>query len=109
MVSSEIDASNDADVIRRFSEHLFWDVDRSELSLDKHVSYIVQRVLGHGMMQDWRLLKQCYPLEKIVSTAQKLRCLDPKSLAFIACVGNVAEESFRCYSLIRSSPIHWIP
>jgi hypothetical protein len=97
------------DVFEQFSAYLFWDVDKRELSLDKHVKYIVQRVLGHGMMRDWRLLRQCYSLEKIVDTARNLRSLDPKTLAFIACVGNVPEESFRCYSSTRSSPIHWIP
>lgn len=96
-------------MIARFSGHLFWDIDRRELSLTRHMKYIIQRVLGHGMMNDWIVLKQCYSLEKIVDTAQHLRCLDPKTLAFIACVGNVPRESFRCYSNIQSNPIHWIP
>jgi hypothetical protein len=96
-------------LLEHFSKHLFWDVDRSELDLVKHRKFIIQRVLGHGLIGDWRLLKQCYAIDLIVSTAQRLRMLDPKSLSFIACIGNVPKETFRCYSTIQSSPIHWIP
>ncbi len=92
----------------RFSRHLFWDVNREELSLDKHRKFIVQRVIGHGQIQDWHLLRQCYPLEVIVATAQKLRALDPKSLSFIACMGGVSKETFRCYTSRQSSQTHWI-
>jgi hypothetical protein len=96
-------------LIEQFSKHLFWDVDKDELSFDKHIKYIVRRVLGHGQMKDWRLLKQCYSVETIVQTAQQLRCLDPKTLAFIACMGELPRESFRCYTTMPSGPIHWIP
>jgi len=93
---------------QRFSNHLFWDVDPVELSLDRHRKYIVQRVLGHGQIQDWRLLVECYGVEEIVTTAQTLRSLDPKTLAFIACVGHVNRDSFRCYSQTPSSRQQWI-
>jgi hypothetical protein len=95
--------------INNFSPHLFWDVEKNDLDLVKHRKFIVQRVLGHGRMNDWKLLKQCYTMEQIVSVAQSFRCLDPKTLAFIACVGNVSKESFRCYAAVQSAPTHWIP
>jgi hypothetical protein len=60
-------------------------------------------------MQDWRLLRQCYSIDSIVATAKTLRALDPKSLSFIACMGDTPKESFRCYSAKPSSQIHWIP
>lgn len=93
---------------QKFSSHLFWDVDPSELSVDRHRKFIVQRVLGHGQMRDWRLLVDCYGVDEIVATAQSLRSLDPKTLAFVACVGRVSKDSFRCCSQTPSSPQHWI-
>lgn len=96
-------------LIAQFSPHLFWDVDRAELDLEKHRKFIVRRALGHGQMRDWRVLNTCYPLKSIVETAKSLRSLDPKTLAFIACVGEVPKEEFRCYANKPSGQTHWIP
>lgn len=96
-------------LIAQFSEHLFWDVDRDQLDLEKHRKFIVRRALGHGQMRDWQVLNTCYPLEAIVDTAKSLRSLDPKTLAFIACVGGTAREDFRCYTAKPYSQTHWIP
>jgi hypothetical protein len=98
----------DNSVIDKFSKHLFWDVDRNELDLDKHRKFIVQRVLERGHDKDWELLKECYSVEGIVETARKLRSLEPTALAFIVCVGNVNKESFRCYTWKQSNPTHWV-
>ena len=109
MSTHELKQAQNLNLIGQFSDHLFWDVDRSELDLDKHRKFIVQRVLGHGQLPDWRLLRRCYPLETIVSTARQLRSLDPKALAFIACMGELPRESFRCYTTKSSGTICWIP
>lgn len=100
--------STDNSLIKQFSGHLFWDTDPTKLSLEKHRKYIVRRVVSRGATDDWRLLLRCYTLETIIQTAQGLRWLDPKTLAFLSCVGGVPRESFRCYTLTRSSEIHWV-
>ena len=96
-------------LIQQFSQHLFWDVDREELDPEKHRKFIVQRALGHGLMRDWRALNRCYPLATIVDTAKGLRALDPKTLAFVACVGEASKEEFRCFTNKPSDRIPWIP
>ena len=93
----------------KFSKRLFWDVSVQELDLERHRRFIVQRVLGHGVMDDWRQLLKCYTLEGVVETAQSLRALDPKTLSFVASVGGVPRESFRCFSTKLSNQPHWIP
>ncbi len=93
--------------INKFSASLFWDVDRGTLDLSAHKKFIVQRVLERGTLDDWRLLKQCYTVDGVVSIAQQLRALEPMALAFIACVGNIAKETFRCYTWKQSHPTHW--
>ena len=42
----------------KFSEHLFWDVDKNELDMDKHKEFIVERVLDYGFMADRLLIKE---------------------------------------------------
>jgi hypothetical protein len=96
-------------LIAQFSQHLFWDVNREELDPEKHLKFIVQRALGHGLMRDWHALKRCYSLATIVATAKGLRALDPKTLAFIACVGEALQEEFRCFTNKPSARIPWIP
>ena len=93
--------------IGKFSASLFWDVDRDTLDLTAHKKFIVQRVLERGNLDDWRLLKQCYTVDGVVSIAQQLRSLDPMALSFIACVGNIPRETFRCYTWKQSHPTHW--
>ena len=93
--------------IGQFSASLFWDVDRNTLSLSDHKKFIVQRVLERGTLADWRLLKQCYTVDGVVSIAQQLRSLEPMALSFIACVGNKPREEFRCFTWKQSHPTHW--
>ena len=59
---------------------------------------------AYGMIDDWKQLKQRYTLPVIVEEARKVRWMEPTALAFISCVGNVPEESFRCYAMRQSNP-----
>lgn len=91
-----------------FSEGLFWDVDPGSFNIDRHLKYVVGRVLEAGTLQDWQMLCRSFPLADIVESARKLRSLDPKALAFISIVGHVPKESFRCSTTKQSTGIHWI-
>ena len=42
-----------------------------------------------------------YTMPVMIAEAQQIRSLDPVTLAFAACLGNVKEETFRCYSSTR--------
>ena len=44
------------EILRSFSSNLFWDADMSMISMDASSGYIIQRVLEHGQMNDWRLI-----------------------------------------------------
>lgn len=95
------------EIIKSFSKHLFWDVDVRTLDLDKHESYIVQRVLEYGLMEDWRLLKSAIGLQEIVETCKKLRTLEPKALAFISLISKTPINQFRCYTTRQLNPTLW--
>jgi len=46
--------------LTQFSRNLFWDVDMSQLTMNAHSAYIIQRVLEYGQMNDWRLINRYY-------------------------------------------------
>ena len=90
-----------------FSTCLFWDVDLSDLNMEKHKTFIVARVLDYGNWEDWLFIRNYYGLEKIKEIALQIRSLERKSLAFIAIVTQTPEEQFRCYKQLQSNNRHW--
>ncbi len=77
------------------------------MSMDASPGYIIQRVLEHGQMNDWRLINQYYGLDKIVEECKQMRTLDPVCLAFITTISNTKEEDYRCYHFRQSFPTPW--
>lgn len=92
--------------IQGFSSHLFWDVDRASIDLVENAPYVVQRVLEYGLFEDWKLLREYYGLERIVSVCKNLRTLEPRALSFISTISQTPQEQFRCYSTRQSNPEH---
>jgi hypothetical protein len=80
------------------SAHLFWDVDRNTLQMGGHQKFIIQRVLEYGTLEDWKAVLKYYGRDTIIKTAQTLRSLDPRALAFIAVFSGLPRENFRCYT-----------
>lgn len=96
-----------SDWLKRFSKHLFWDADPSQLSMDKNAPYIIQRVLEYGQMNDWKLINRYYGLDRIVSECKQLRTLDPVCLSFICNISHTNEEEYRCYHFRQYNPTLW--
>lgn len=84
--------------VQSLSHRLFWDVDINEIDESVHCRFIIQRVLERGCLDDIRATISHYTLRFMISQAQQIRDLDPVTLAFAACIGNVEENTFRCYS-----------
>ena len=89
------------DFIKKLSPRLFWDVDPDEIDEQEHCRFIIQRVLERGSLDDIRATISHYTMPFMIVQAQQIRDLDPVTLAFAACIGNVKEETFRCYSSKR--------
>lgn len=98
IVSQEDDSNG---LVRRLSKRLFWDVPVSSIDDRTHMKFIVQRVLERGNLDDIRLMIGYYSLPVVINAAQEIRSLDPVTLAFASCLGNVPKESFRCYTSKR--------
>ena len=46
-------------------ERLFWDTDPKKLDISRHRHTIVERVLNHGTLADWRWLVSAYGAKTI--------------------------------------------
>ena len=89
--------------INTFSNHLFWDVHKEDIDIDRHSKYIIKRVLEYGVWNDWMVLRIYYGLPRIVEEVKKMRDLEPRALAYIASISNTPKEEFRCYNTKQSN------
>ena len=86
-----------SEFIQSLSQRLFWDVDPKTIDDCAHCRYVIQRVLERGSVEDIKATVAHYTLPFMIAEAQQIRSLDPVTLAFAACLGNVKEDTFRCY------------
>lgn len=93
--------------LKHFSPHLFWDINPKELDAEKHIQFIVQRVLQYGLMKDWILLRQSIEIKEIARIAANIKDLDNKTCSFISVLSHKPKEEFLCYSTKPSIPAHW--
>ena len=93
--------------ITLLSAHLFWDVDRVKIDLEKNKKWLIQRVLEYGLLKDWLIIYKYYGISKIAQIAMQLKELDDKSLSFISLLSDIPKESFLCYTTKQLSPRHW--
>lgn len=93
--------------ISDFSSYLFWDVDKSKLEPEKSKVYIIDRVLSHGMLPNWFLIKALYGKEAIRQVALNRRYLDRSVLHFCAAYFDEPLTNFRYYNYAQSNPGQW--
>jgi len=94
-----------SEFVKSLSRRLFWDVDPETIDDHAHCRYVIQRVLERGTLEDIRATVAHYTMPFMIAEAQQIRSLDPVTLAFAACLGNVKEETFRCRDLRRRGRI----
>lgn len=94
-------------LITQFSSGLFWDVDISDVSIMNYPSFVVERVLSHGKLDDWRLIVKIYGLPRIAELCMQLRTMNPVDLAFVSAVTHTDKTAYRCYNTAQSFPTLW--
>ena len=92
--------------ISQLSPVLFWDIDREHMDIESHSAGLIQRVLEYGTLQDWRLTRDYYGMDRIVADCKRLRTLDPMALSFICAMSDTKKEEYRCYQfrLLNQTP-----
>jgi hypothetical protein len=93
--------------IEDFSTSLFWDVDKTQLNVEQHRRFIIERTLTHGTLTDWFLIKTYYGRAVIKAESMQIRFLDKQTLSFCVAYFNESIQNFRCYILKQSNPSHW--
>ena len=96
-----------SECVKKLSKVLFWDIDIKQADMDKYPAHFVQRVLEYGNMDDWRLLRSYYGMDKIVQVCKGLRTLDPICLSYICTISHTNIEDYRCYHFRQSFPTLW--
>jgi hypothetical protein len=93
--------------VTQLSPSIFWDTDRANLSEKKHIAYIMERVLSHGLWQDFVLLKTNCSKRKIKRVVKNIRYLDDKVLNFCSVYFQIPLSDFRCFTLKQLKQTHW--
>ena len=93
--------------MKNFSNHLFWDIDKTQIDFEGSKPFVIERVMSHGLLSDWFLLKELYGLEVIRQVVLACRYLDKSCLNFCITYFDEPKENFRCYKLAQSIPTHW--
>ena len=93
--------------MHHFSSNLFWDINPNDIDIEEHASFIVQRVLEYGRIEDWNYILSHYGISRILSITLQLRSLDSKALAFISAITKTPKENFRCYTTKQLNQQHW--
>jgi hypothetical protein len=91
----------------KFSEHLFWDVEESELDMDQYPAFVIQRVLEYGRWEDWTQIRSYYSMQTIKDAVMNLRTLNPKALSYIALYTDTDIKDYRCYKIAQLHQTLW--
>lgn len=90
-----------------FSQFLFWDTNVQNFDIDKNASWLIQRVLEYGNMNDWKIVENHFGLDKIIAYSLNFRTLDPVALSFLCFISGAKKEDFRCYHTAQLTPTPW--
>jgi len=91
----------------KISQVLFWDVDINSIDYEKHASFIVQRVLEAGTLNDFYSIRDFYGKPRLKHIIKNLRYLDDRTLSFCSIYFKIKPEQFRCYTQNQLHQIHW--
>ena len=91
----------------KFSKVLFWDIDPAQLDLEKHSSYVIERVVKFGTWDEWKELLNFYGSERVKQVVTKLSDLDPKTLSYLSAYFHLPKRAFRCYTSRQSTRTHY--
>lgn len=97
---------NESLKLKGLSAHLFWDVDRTKLDLNKNRRLIIQRVFLRGDIPDIKIILQLYDINTIKEEILKAGFLDKKTLKWASDFLNIPKTKFLCYVKEQSKQAH---
>lgn len=95
------------DVKHSLSKSLFWDVNFEDLDSQAHSQFITERVLTRGTLNDFKVLKNYFGIERLKAIIVEIKNLDERTLSFCSVYFSIPKINFRCYNLKQSNLKHW--
>jgi hypothetical protein len=80
-----------------FDRSLFWDVNVDQLVIEKHLNFIIARVLDEGHTEDIRTLLNLYTIDDIKHVITHRKNINPRTAYFWCSYFNIPYE--QCKSL----------
>lgn len=80
------------------SSNIFWDTDPSKLDYEKHLYYIIPRVLDFGTIDDVRQVISFYGDDTIIRVLLEVRYLSPKTISYFSWKYGLDKTRFRSYN-----------
>ena len=77
MEACELKSMSAVSYISQLSPSLFWDIDRNQMDVEHHSAGLIQRVLDYGTLQDWRLTRDFYGMNRIVADCKPITSDNP--------------------------------
>ncbi len=75
---------------------LLWDVNISELNLNAHKKFIIERVLEYGDLDSFNFILKTFDKNSIIDTLKTSKKISTKSGNFYALVLNVDRKELLC-------------
>lgn len=89
--------------ITDFSPHLFWDVDRHKLDLQKNKQLIVERVIQRGSRADLQIMLSYYGKQEAGELLKQVPWLNEKDMAFVHVFFDIPFTEMKCYAKRQST------
>lgn len=86
---------------------LFWDTDYAKLDWEKNASYIVDRVMQRGTVEDFKTILAHYGRKRLREIIKNLRYMDKRPMYFASVYFQIPLNEMRCYTIKQSHPPHW--
>jgi len=75
-----------------FRRYLFWDTDTESIHLQINKSFIIERVLTRGFLEDFYILTRLYQEEEIKDALRKSKELDARTVHFCSRYFNLPQS-----------------
>jgi len=79
-----------------FLKRYFWDVDLSQLDIEKHSRFIIERILEFGRPEAVRWMRKEFSPSRIKQVIRISRNLSPKSATFWAFIFHLPKNQILC-------------
>lgn len=94
-------------MLTNLSKKPFWDTPIKNLDKDKHSTFILERIMRYGTIDDWKELNKIYSREELKNIARTVKELDAVSLSFLCAALDMEKKEFKCLTKIVSREISW--